>query len=412
MRISIKYNDLLSALVGGLLFILSVIPHFATIGIILLTLTVFYGYVKKQAFFHFNRITLLFVLLYLLYLTGVFFTNHLKEALNGLEYKLSLLVLPPLLMIRTKETFSYRNVFIGLILGCVAGAFVGLYKGVFCYLETATINCMFSSSVSTIIHPTYFSVYTTLAIIALWIGYYSNYRFFTLPAVWILTCFLVVYTILMMSLTGMLFLGLLMIVSMGLSIYSKWKKNGVAVFVFCIPVLIFLCYKVIPPVKHEIDDVIYYGERYLENSDHYFESLYYPYSGTESRLIMWRISVQQLKETPFGLGTGNVDDALQHKMKENGLHEEFVIKNLNSHNQYLQTGLEVGIFGIVILLLLIGLTTIKAIREKNVLLLALVISFTFNCLFESMLQRQSGVVFYVVLFCVLTSLTTNRTHES
>lgn len=409
---SLKYNNLLSSVLGGLLFVLSVIPHFATIGIVLLAVTVFYGYRKKWLRFHFNKITILFVLLYLIYLTGVLFTHHMKEALSGLEYKLSLIVLPFLLMIRTKEPFSHKNLFIGLIFGCVVGAFVGLYKGYSCYLETTSISCMLSSSVSTIIHPTYFSVYTTLAIISLWIGYRRNYPFFTAPIVVVLTCFLVVYTVLMMSLTGMLYLGLMMIVSMGLFIYTKWKKAGVVAFVFFVPVLMFACYKVVPPVKHEVDDVIYYGERYFENSDHYFESLYYPYSGTESRLIMWRISMQQLKETPFGLGTGNVDEVLQYRMQENKLHEEFVAKNLNSHNQYLQTGLETGIFGLIVLVLIILLVTWKAIKEKNLFLLALVVSFAFNCLFESMLQRQSGVVFYVVLFCILTiPITEKQIHE-
>lgn len=409
---SLKYNNLLSSVLGGVLFILSVIPHFATIGIILLALTIFYGYAKKYVSFQFNRITILFVLLYVIYLTGVLFTHHMKEALSGLEYKLSLIVLPFLLMIRTKESLSYKNVFIGLILGCIAGAFVGLFKGYSCYLETTSINCMLSSSVSTIIHPTYFSVYTTLAIIALWIGYRRNYRFFKLSTAVILTCFLVVYTVLMMSLTGMLYLGLILVVSLGVFIYTKWKKAGVLAFVLIVPILAFLCYKVVPPVKHEVDDVIYYGERYLKNSDHYFESLYYPYSGTESRLIMWRISMQQLKETPFGLGTGNVDAALQYRMRKNGLDAEFVAKNLNSHNQYLQTGLETGVLGLIVLVLVILLLTWKAIKEKNLFLFALVLSFAFNCLFESMLQRQSGVVFYVVLFCLLTiPITEKRIHE-
>lgn len=303
-------------------------------------------------------------------------------------------------MIRTKEPLSLRNLFTGLILGCITGAVIGLYQGFLCYETTKEFSCLLSSSVSTIVHPTYFSAYTTIAIITVWIGYYRKYRFFSLSISLIITGFLVIYTLFMMSLTGMLFLGLMIFATIATLIYLRLKKAGLTIFIIATPFLVVLCYKFIPQVKHEIDDVIYYGERYIDNSDNYFTSLYYPYSGTESRLIMWKISLQQLKETPWGLGTGNVDYALQKRM-EGQLHDEFVPKNLNSHNQYLQTGLEIGFVGLFVLVLVIMLLLIKAIKEKNLLLFAIVLSFAFNCLFESMLQRQSGIVFYTVLFCLL-----------
>jgi O-antigen ligase len=409
---NLQYNNVLSSVFGFLLFLLCVfpnkistgtitIPNLIPVGILLLAVVVLYGYFRKSIRFNFNKISILFILLYFCYVIGVVFSEFPDIGKKYLEYKLSLIVFPFLLMIRTKGIISYRNMFIGLILGCITGAFIGLYKGFNCYVGTKEFSCWLSSSVSTIVHPTYFSVYTTIAIIAIWIGYYRQYRFFSLLPSIIVTFFLVVYTLFMMSLTGMLFLALMIFTTIAVLVYLRWKKIGVVAFIVTTPLLLFACYKAVPQFKHEIDDVIYYGERYLDNSENYFESLYYPYSGTESRLIMWKISIEQFKDTPWGLGTGAVDFALQKRM-ENRLNEEFIQKNLNSHNQYLQTGLEIGFLGLFVLLLVVLLLTIKSIREKNLLLFAVVLSFAFNCLFESMLQRQSGVVFYILMFCILT----------
>jgi O-antigen ligase len=406
---SVKYNSVFTSIIGLILFLLSVFPHFVTLGIVLLALTIIYGYVKKQVTFRMNKITLLFVTLYLAYVVGLFFSDNLNTGFKYLEYKLSLLVFPFLLMIQSREPVSHRNVFIGFISGCIIGALIGLYHGMNCYMETGVFNCFLSSSVSTIIHPTYFSAYTTIAIVALWVGYSRKYTYFKLLPCIVITLFLAGYTLFMMSLMGMLYMGLMIFVVIAAWFYKKWNWIGVSAFVILTPLLMVLSYKTVPQIQHEVDDVIYYGKRYLANSDQYFESLYYPYSGTESRLIMWKVSIEQLSETPMGLGTGDVDAVLQNRMRGQ-LDDEFVEKNLNSHNQYLQTGLEVGIIGLFILILPFVLLFIKALKEKNILLLALVISFMANCLFESMLQRQSGVVFYVLLVCFLTipSITTSK----
>lgn len=410
-QITIRYTDVLSSVFGLMLFLLSVLPHLVPLSIIILAVAVIFGYFRKEISFYFNKINLLFITLYLAYAFGCFFSDFPEIAGRYLEYKLSLIVFPVILMIRINKPFSFQNMFIGLVLGCITGAVIGSWNGYQCFENGGNFNCFLSSSVSTIIHPTYFSVYTTIAIVSIWIGYVRKYLFFSLPACVFITLFLVFYTVFMMSLTGMLFLGMLGFAVLAWFIYTKWKWTGLTAFIFLTPALLFLSYKAIPQVKHEIDDVVYYGKRYLDNSENYFESLYYPYSGTESRLIMWRISVEQLKETPWGLGTGNVDHALQSRMKGK-LNEEFVERNLNSHNQFLQTGLEVGITGLLILVALMLTTLIKAVREKNILLLAVAVSFAFNCLFESMLQRQSGIVFYTVMICLLTVPNPISKHES
>jgi O-antigen ligase len=83
---------------------------------------------------------------------------------------------------------------------------------------------------------------------------------------------------------------------------------------------------------------------------------------------------------------------MQERLSKYGFNQ-LVKEDLNPHNQYLQTGLEIGIFGLAILLLFICLTMISAYNRNDFLMMILISSFAFNMLFESMLQRQSGLVF-------------------
>ncbi|HNR86161.1 MAG TPA: hypothetical protein PKN38_06085, partial [Taishania sp.] len=53
------------------------------------------------------------------------------------------------------------------------------------------------------------------------------------------------------------------------------------------------------------------------------------------------------------------------------------------------------LIGIIVYLMYIG------IQQKNYLIILVALSLAFNCLFESMLQRQSGIFFYPFLFFIL-----------
>jgi O-antigen ligase len=53
-----------------------------------------------------------------------------------------------------------------------------------------------------------------------------------------------------------------------------------------------------------------------------------------------------------------------------------------------------GIPGLALLLLTIVISLIHAIRSRKVIYIVFLVVFVVSCLTESMLERQSGVVFY------------------
>jgi O-antigen ligase len=78
-----------------------------------------------------------------------------------------------------------------------------------------------------------------------------------------------------------------------------------------------------------------------------------------------------------------------------------VEKNYNPHNQFLQIAAEIGLFGLLFFLSILFFVVRFAMQRKDELLVFLVFSLIVNCLFESMLQRQSGIVFYIMMICAL-----------
>ncbi len=83
---------------------------------------------------------------------------------------------------------------------------------------------------------------------------------------------------------------------------------------------------------------------------------------------------------------------------------ELVEKNYNPHNQFLQIAAEIGLVGLAFFVCILFFIVRFALQRKDELLVFLVFSLILNSLFESMLQRQSGIVFYVMLICAMVTV--------
>jgi hypothetical protein len=72
----------------------------------------------------------------------------------------------------------------------------------------------------------------------------------------------------------------------------------------------------------------------------------------------------------------------------------------------------VGVFGFTLLLAWIIGALVIAHKEKNLLFLSVGYVFILNCIFESMLQRQSGIVFFTFWIVLLTMFSGQSKAES
>jgi O-antigen ligase len=128
---------------------------------------------------------------------------------------------------------------------------------------------------------------------------------------------------------------------------------------------------------------------FFANSNQYIDS--------ENRLIIWYNSLDIIKANLLaGVGTGDNRDKLIEMYKDKGFNKAAEAR-LNVHNQFLETTIQLGLMGLATLLSLFIWAFIKAIKNRNILLICFLIVNILFFLFESCLNRQAGV-FYFVLF--------------
>ena len=119
-------------------------------------------------------------------------------------------------------------------------------------------------------------------------------------------------------------------------------------------------------------------------------------NSVNSRKVIWYCSIATLKTDNhwlWGVGTGDVQDHLTncYKDKNKYLYEH---REFNAHNEYLQTFVRNGIFGLLSLLGIILLLSKAGLQHKSYVYLGFLIFFLISNLTESMLSRQAGVIFF------------------
>lgn len=397
----IKFAQGYNYFLGFVSFIFCVSPKLGSISILGIFGYTVIGFIRRKITFVFNKPAFFLLLLYLAYFIGSLFTDHQGDANDILVKKLSLLVFPLLLSFRFDEKITLKSSALGLIFGVTVASFMGLIHSYSIYQSVGDFNNSFGSvRFSYIHHPSYFSVFLTIAVVSGWYGYFQKWKGFNLMSIILFTLFSLVMQFFCFSLAGMLFLFLI-----GLTIYIiiTYKYLNKYLFILSttlIPVIPVVLYNSNIHIQIEVDSALSVVKEFTNNPVDFVKSKKSTVSGSEVRVIMWIVSYQEFKENILGVGTGNIDDHLSERLIEYD-QAELAKQKYNPHNQFLQTGLEVGIIGLLIFILMIATAFHFAWKHKNWILLILMSTLVFNSLFESMLQRQSGIVFYSFWICLL-----------
>lgn len=395
---NLKKNHLELSL-AGFFFVLVLLSKLAAIYIIFMALIVFWNYNKKNIRFEINKFSLLFVALYIAYAIGVLWTQDAHQASIYLENKLGFLIFPLLFAFKKNSEFNLRIIYFGLIGATLAAFAYGISIAIPCYLDQDSFPyCFLKSHLSPFMHPTYMSVFVMLSMVVSFVMYKK--KEISKSIAFIVIGILVVYTFLLLSLAGLLGFVLLIFFYF---LYLIQKRFSL--FVMSLVATVSLGFLVIigwtaPFVKADIQATVKTCLSYYDSPSDFVKNLPEEPSSAQTRLVMWSVTVEEIQKHPFGVGTGNVDIYLGHNLRKKG-NAVFADKAYNPHNQFLQTQLEIGVVGFIILLFITIGGIIKAIRMRNGIMLVLFSSLLFNCLFESMLQLQAGILFYLFFFLML-----------
>ena len=339
-----------------------------------------------------------FGILYLMYGLGVFYSSNLDAPYVGayanMEEKLSLLVFPLLFSTITFDAFNnnyFRRILDFFIAGNLINGFLLLAISYSDYLQGAgDVTSFYYTHLAHGRHPSYLALYFAFSIAILiqrliqHAGGYSKKHYFQMALILIFQ----VFVVLLSSKAGILSLALLYgIVFM----YLLLKKRLYPLRKLFIPFLLMGSFFItLLPFPHA------YG-RFITVKSSIENAKEIPAETKESsaeRILIWKSTWGVIEENPvFGVGTGDVKDALMEGYQAN--HVQGAINDkLNAHNQYLQITVALGIFGLILLLLSLTIPLYFSFRKNALLYILFLLLIGFNFLFESMLERQAGVVFY------------------
>jgi O-antigen ligase len=407
-RIKFNFSFYYQLSLGVVAFLIAFKPKLIALGFLFLVGVTIYGIIKKQMKFVFNPILLGFILFYMAYGVGAIFTHNPALAGRYLEYKMSFVLVPMLFSFMPTSNIRITFPIIGLCLGVVFISIKGIIQAISIYSHTGNALTAFTSSNICIDHPTYYAVFVMISMVGVWHLFKLKtprfYSYWIYPYLIFGTCML----FLSYSIAAILFFLILVSFVLLRFIYFKINKWVSVSLLLLAPIFLFYTVTNIPAFKDEIKNTLDAFHSYYSNPDKFVNDTKNHASGDHVRLIMWTVTWQEIKSHPFGVGTGNVDEFLSAGLTRNGQNElaKKDAKNeikYNPHNQFLQTTLEIGVFGIVIFLVLLFKSLQIGVRNMNLILIVLITNLFFNSLFESMLQRQSGIVFYVFWICLLVT---------
>jgi O-antigen ligase len=403
VRIAAAYHVSLSLIT----LMLAIVPKLVAIGFVVMFVICLIGFFKKQFTLKMNAVLWAYVCFYVLYLVGIYFTNDFPNAMKVLEYKLSFVLIPILFVFRPNFNLKISYPIVGLAVGIVCISIAGFIKAIAAFQLTHNALVSFTSSNICIDHPTYFAAFTMIALGGMWYLYKKDWAGFTILKVLPFLVFGGIMVMLSYSMSAILFLFLVIVFLIIKWIYEKINRYLAIAVVAAAPVFIYFVVANIPALKDEVNNSAKAFSEYVSNPMEYIRGKEEVPTGDKVRLIMWTVTAREYLAHPFGVGTGNVDNHLSSALQDVG---QIEMSNktpnneirYNPHNQFLQTTMELGFLGLAVFVFILAKGIQWGVRKKNGLLILVISCLSFNCLFESMLQRQTGIVFFTFWICLLS----------
>jgi O-antigen ligase len=344
------------------------------------------GSLKRKATpFLKNKYALLFISLYLIYLAGMLYTSHTQQGWFDLQIKFSILLFPILLSSEGEMDFKKQKWFgFAFISGAVLHGLGCLIYAAWQHFSNGIAEFTYMHF-SKFVHPTYYSMYIDLAFVFMYYALTSKGKELAKKEklfIYISAPFLLLILVLLNSKMGQIVTALLvpiLLLKYFLSKHSIFK--AVATVVAVLGLLVVGIAKV--SRFHAMSDIFFGKNRDVQSVE-----------SNQARLSVWQASVEVIKSNPIiGSGTGDAKYALLDQYQKDGMTGAYN-ETLNSHNQYLQTIVAVGIPGILILLANLFIPLALAIKQKRFVYTLLIVILCLNFLTESMLDQQAGTMFY------------------
>ena len=363
--IKLCQTNLFEKTLGIFAFGFVLFPKFAPLFFILLITVVLSGLIKKEVSFQLNVISRFFLLFYFCYLIGIIFTSDINAGFFELEKKLSFVIFPLLLSLKFKKIWSINVAYMGFILATFLVTLYGIIMALSAWLGAGGGNWVyFSSAISPIHHPSYLAAYLTISTAFAFIGWREKLPFFSLYWIIPFTIFVIVIHGFLQSLSGTLFLLIAIFSSLLIWLRNKFRRPIFFAIIILMPILGFIVINSITSVQNDWKDATSNVIEYSKNPKGFVENSGPSLSSSSTRIILWTAAFQIFYKHPFGIGTGNMDEFMEKELiilKQ----KELTKQNFNPHNQFLQTAVEIGFFGLLVFFAILFSSIYYGLKYKN-----------------------------------------------
>jgi O-antigen ligase len=356
-----------------------------------------YSWYKKQLLF------LFFAVYYSFEVITFCMHPHTISIHGDIERKASLIFIPVLLLL----VMEYENIWHIGIKGFIYGNTVA---ALYCFI-VATFKYTTSKNISVYFYHHYANtiglsaIYFSLDLIVV-LGYIITLSFqkaYTPGLAIALTSLgvFLFFNLLLLSSKTMIVTG---VVLLAFLVYKSTKN--IAGRVFTLATIAGLCLIFVitsNPVK----------ERYANINLHNYASALdrnnfkdFPFDGLSLRLLLWHMGNELIAENKmwlFGAGGKQYHALLNDKITQyhlytgNGTTMDTGYMDYDMHSQYMETYMQFGIIGIVLLLTIIVYLLFNGVYHQHIMLLFITLLFASAFLTESVLETQSGILLFTII---------------
>lgn len=344
-----------------------------------------------------SRWVILFSLMFFISVIGIFYSSDLTGGLDELQKKSALLLFPLVFGLSGIITpVVFRRTFAAFAWSTVAGCMLGVINGIYVFIKNGTTDYFYGYNLVVLknMQPFMLGLCCLLSLLYLmdkFLEARANKSLLKKADI-----FVAIFLFFFLFLLGNR--NILLTMSAFFIFYCyKVISKAVARFLlisslgFLLVIAIFLN----PYLHNQWNDLTDFSKENNIQLDS-GETLGRPWGGKTIRLSIWKCSQDIIrKHWIAGVGTGDVQAALQESYEKRKFYFASRYNTYNAHNQYIQETVAHGIIGLLIFLSCIFIPFSRCLRKKgNTIYSLFLLCFAVLCVTESMLELNKGIVWY------------------
>lgn len=369
-----------------------------------LGLGIFFVLFTEKENFHWKNLlsgrTFCLTLFFLLHLLGSIHSENLNEAVRILTLRLPILLVPLFLYYsrfleqnqRSKIELTYAAI-------CILAGMIGFFYRIY-YLLNIDSNTawLYSDNLVSIygLQAVYFGVYLIISSLFLSKALFEKEQIKKpLIILGLVLSFIFIY--LLASRTALLSFVLLNGINIFYHAYHTGNRIFVRSFIVAGFILSLLLLLLFPKTINRFKNLGSFDYDFQNEGTYYHygdEKSSSEWNGLNSRAALWTAAGMTMKDQLFfGSGTGDAQAALRETYKKLNF-KLGLQRNFGSHNQYLETGVMLGLVGIVLLLIALFAPMLIYLKQGNLLGFLILLCFFMAFLTEDFLSRNQGVAIF------------------